>query len=77
MPGTRWLGFLLWVYRDFPASQALTCIFQTPLLFNQQVLGANLEAFTEQGQTAHLQAGLFRWCAPRPQIRTAQQGSIR
>jgi len=35
-----------------------------------------IEGATVEGQTAHLQAGLCRWLAPRPQIRTAQQGSI-
>jgi len=35
------------------------------------------EGTTVEGQTAHLQAGLCRWRAPRPQIRSAQQDSIR
>ena len=35
-----------------------------------------IEGATVEGQTAHLQAGLCRWCSPRPQIRTARQGSI-
>ncbi len=36
-----------------------------------------LEGATEEGQTAHLQAGLCRCRSPMPQIRTARQGSIR
>ena len=30
-----------------------------------------IEGATVEGQTAHLQAGLYRWFSPRPQIRTA------
>jgi hypothetical protein len=37
----------------------------------------HIDGATVEGQAAHLQAGLCRWLSPGPQIRTAQQGSIR
>lgn len=38
-----------------------------------------MDGTTVEGQTVHLKAraGLCRWRAPRPQMRTAQQDSIR
>jgi len=62
--------FQAWSTRFVVAGSRPTLIF-----ISSQIVF--IEDTTVEGQTAHLQAGLCRRSAPRPQIRTARQDSIR